>query len=210
MATASSPISPGAKVPAGNRAGRRTLVVATIGFVVLILAGLIVVGPLWLFFRAPLPECPGCPGPAPIGSAMDLGSPVSGLCPANYTFSANGCFGGTHFYYRLHVLSSTVELGNFSLAVVARTGAPLQAVGALGFTVLNGTMGPEAQFATTSGELTMNTSWSYAPGFSASSHLTTALTVIIDMGTSSPVGVGLRLVITGEGIYSGTSAVGLP
>jgi hypothetical protein len=148
----------------------------------------------------------------PIASAFAAANPVFSVCSAGSTFMANGCNAGD-YTYTLAVEASTVTFGSVLFEVKTDTGSFFTLNGPGGFSVLNITGGLEAAFSVgSSGPLAMTSGFTdFGSGLSTSTALTSLDTILIDMGTTSPVGMGLSFVVAGTGSYTGTTEpVALP
>jgi hypothetical protein len=85
--------------------------------------------------------------------------------------------------------------------------------GGLGFTILNQTGVIAAQYAVVSGVMAMSTGWTYTNGVGADTPLSNQDTVLIDMGSVNPAGMGLAFVVLAVGSYGytgTTSPLSLP
>ena len=150
-------------------------------------------------------SCSGGSHGNPIGSAFAVGNPTTSMCPSGDTWANNGCVAGDNVYI-LTIESSTITLADVLFEVKTATGAIADLPGAQGFSIWNITGGTVAESSTSSPILNM-TGWSFPSGshFNDSSPLTTLYTIWIDVGTTSPVGLGYAFVALGQGSYTGTT-----
>jgi hypothetical protein len=174
------------------------VLVVVVGLVLVIAFG------AWVDLRVS-EDWPGGPGMTPIGTAFDIGNATNGTCPAASTFLVDGCSGPTHFYFRLAIHASTVAFGDVWFIIHASSGAIENTPGALGFTILSANGTVAAQYAVSGGELAMSSGWTYTSATTASSPLTTAYSIVIDMGTTNPFAQELQFSALGTGGYSGTT-----
>lgn len=147
-----------------------------------------------------------CGGPPtiPISSALQLGYPtaVSGGGRGG-TLASQGCVSGD-YCYSLAVLVAlhNITPGDFQMYVAHSDGTPFSAVG---FAIVN-VSGAVVVYAV--GPL--ETHWSAGVG-SSTTRLTTAMTVVVDMGAVNPAGAGYMVWVTGTGQFANSSAGwGLP
>jgi len=150
--------------------------------------------------------------PTPIGTAFVAGNPVSGTCRANATFAGSGCKGGDHIY-TLSVEASSVTFGSVLFEVLTATDAVYHHNGTGGFSVISieGTVAAQTSISSASPMQMTSTFGTYGSGISVSTPLTSTYTIVLDMGTTNPAGMGLTFEVTGTGSYSGTtSPVSLP
>jgi flagellin-like protein len=163
-------------------------------------------------------------GSKPIGSAFNAGNPVSskssatgGVGSLSGGWTGTGCVSGD-YCYTLTVESSTITFTSALFEVKTTAGTIYSAgAGTGGFSIVNIGGGVVAQSAhiTISGGLAMTSPIAIfnstagacnSASCVTSSPLTSIYTVVIDMGTSSPSGLGLTFVAVGTGSYSGTTA----
>ena len=157
------------------------------------------------------------PGSTPIGSAFTAGNPISSKCPTGDTYATNGCL-AADYIYTLTVESSTVTMASVLFEVKNSAGGIVSATTG-GFSVMT-IAGVVAAQSTNAAALAMTTTfqtYSATAGAcngatcSSSSPLTSIYTIVIDMGTASPSGLGYTFVAIGTGSYSGTTgALALP
>jgi len=145
----------------------------------------------------------------PLGTAFDAGGPVWSGCPIGDTYSVEGCQ-SQDTIYRISIYSSTVPFGNVLFAVETSTGANFTIPsGTGGISIINLTSGEVAvQMGSvpTGGSLAMNAPWSFYNGFvTATTPLTNAFSILLDMGTGDTLGEGLSLVGYGIAPYGGTT-----
>jgi FlaG/FlaF family flagellin (archaellin) len=152
----------------------------------------------------------------PIGSAFAVG-PVPTPPVSHCTTAGGGCLGANDYTYSLMVASSSVNFGNVLFEVKTNTGSPYSATTYGGFTILNATGGVAASYAVTAGSVPMAmpsggfSTWGSSgacgiPGAlcGVNSPLTNLYTLIIDMGTKNPSGLGLTFTVLGVAGYTGT------
>jgi flagellin-like protein len=159
------------------------------------------------------------PGNTPIGSAFAAGNPTpsqnggaaaSSTCAAGTT-TVTGAIKAADYIYTLTVESSTVTMSSVLLQVKTATGA--FAATATGFYVVNiaGNVAACVTGATGSMSSTLQFTYPTAAGATAATPLTTVYTIVIDMGTANPTGLGYTFDAAGQGSYSGTTgALNLP
>lgn len=161
-------------------------------------------------------SCTEHPITTPIGPVFGLFFPTEATCPAGDTYAGNGCRGGDAIYRAwVDYAQSPVDLGNLLLQVETSNGTVLTlSDGVGGFAVLNGSLDLVAESAA-SPTMSM-TGWTFPPGSPA-----TNATVLkngfgyasefeVDLGPSSPYGLGYVLVVSGTGPLSGTVSENLP
>ena len=154
------------------------------------------------------------PSEIPIGTAFSAGNPVLAQCPAGYSFADEGCNAGD-YTYSLAIEYSTVLFGSVLFTVKTAAGGNYSVLPSSGgFSVLSPSGHVTAQTNSTEmgNELWMNTNWqTYASGVSPSSPLNSLDSILIDVGTADPAGLGLAFVVYGDGGYAGsTSPISLP
>jgi flagellin-like protein len=162
------------------------------------------------------------PGSTPIGSAFEAAHAISSnslgtgggadSCAAATTTSVASAIVPGHWTYTMTVESSTVTFGSILLQVKTSAGMVADPAGAGGFFVVNSnsnvvacdlpvpvngglSMGGPAQFT-----------FIAASGISSVSPLTNLYTIVIDMGTTSPVGSGFTFDAIWQGSFSGTTS----
>jgi flagellin-like protein len=156
------------------------------------------------------------PGNTPIGSAFGMSAPVSVItCATGSTLALKGCTAGDYAYaVTITSASSGVTLSSINLAVMTSTGAVDQyATGATGggFAVTNIAGATLADTAVAQTTPMSSSSWTYVAPGTASTQLTTSMTIWVDLGlTPVPSGTELTLVVYGVGSYSGSVSVVLP
>ena len=161
------------------------------------------------------------PGSTPIGSAFTAGNPTTSntigsipvggadTCTAASTTLAAAIVSGD-WTYTLTVESSTVTFGSVLFQVKTSVGTVAPIVGT-GFYVVNVAGGIAAcSLTAASGGLSMGGSVQFvypaAQGLTSSSSLTNVYTIVIDMGTTQPTGLGYAFDAVGQGSFSGTTA----
>jgi hypothetical protein len=148
----------------------------------------------------------------PIGASFGVGSPILETCPTGSTFVAQGCTSGD-YAYTVVIEFSAVYFDNVRLAVVTSAGANYSVSPSGGFSVLavNASVAAQTSSAQMGGVLAMPTSWqSYAAGTHPSTPLVTTYSIVIDVGTADPTGMGLILQVYGNQGYSGLISLALP
>ena len=152
------------------------------------------------------------PGSTPIGSAFTAGNPISSKCAAGNTYATNGCL-AADYIYTLTVESSTVSMASVLFEVKNSAGGIVAATSG-GFSVMS-ISGVVVAQSTNSAALAMTTTFQTYSGVatacngaacSGSSPLTSIYTIVIDMGTASPSGLGYSFVAIGTGSYSATTS----
>ncbi len=170
------------------------------------------------------------PGSTPIGSAFTAGNPTASSCATGLTYAAasatgkGGCL-AADYIYTLTVETSTISMDSALFEVKTSSGSILSLpAGVGGFSVMNiqgevvaqgplGTAAAAMAMSTTLGFPTFTGSTTACNGAACSSSttLTSIYTIVIDMGTSNPTGLGYEFVAVGTGSFSGTtSPVSLP
>jgi flagellin-like protein len=161
------------------------------------------------------------PGSTPIGSAFEAAHPISSDSLGNGG-GADSCAAATptsiasaivpgHWTYTMTVESSTVTFGSVLFQVKTGGGTVADPAGAGGFFVvnLNGSVVACDLPVPANGGLSMgaNSQFTFiaASGLTPVSPLSNLYTIVIDMGTTSPVGVGYTFDAIGQGSYSGTT-----
>jgi len=134
----------------------------------------------------------------PLGTVLALGNPTL-LSTLNNTA---GCASGDYCYHVTVEAAGPLTPDDLSLSVNSSTGALVSGVRGFAFLTLSGQVlvssfgNPSLFWATGTGNGT--------------SQLLAGMTVVVDMGTSSPIGSGYVLEAEGLGSYSGTVLVSLP
>jgi len=190
----------------GNKSDTGLVVVVV---VVAVVALFIVASFVWVLSVETGRQTPFSPN-LPLGTAFAVGDAVEGTCPAGSTFDMNGC-GAGDFQYTATVEASIVTFGDVAFELLTLTGSVVTGTGGLGFTVFNGSGVLLAQHALSGGPMSMSSaSWTYASGTSSSTPLVLYDTVVIDVGTVYPVGLGYYFVASGVGPFTGTTGTPLP
>jgi flagellin-like protein len=163
------------------------------------------------------------PSSTGIGGAFNAGNPVGSKCTtAAQTYAANGCLTGD-YEYTLTVESSSITMSSIEFQVKAASGSILSVAGVGGFSLVNTAGTPVAQCTgngvTANAVMACNAplaNFAASPACnggacSTSTPITSIYTIVIDMGTANPAGLGYTFVGVGIGSYSGTTApVNLP
>jgi len=158
-------------------------------------------------------SCAGHATPTAIGSVFGLFFPKEATCPPGDSYAVNGCQGGDAIYLvGVAYAQSVAHLGNFFLQIETSDGKVLtlsQGVG--GFAILNGSTDAVAE--STAGPTLSMTGWTFPAGSPANN--STVLengksSIVVDLGTSIPYGLGNFLVVNGSGPLSGTFGENLP
>ncbi len=80
-----------------------------------------------------------------------------------------------------------------------------------GFSILNSNGTVVAQYAAVGGSMGMSSDWTLGSGVTDGTPLNTTDSIVIDMGTQNPTGLGLQFVAQGMQSYTGTTnALALP
>jgi hypothetical protein len=125
-----------------------------------------------------------------IGSCFAMGAPYHRTCPADASFATVGCSAGDSLY-TLTIEQSTLTFGQVALKVISPAGTVFSETGSSpGFSVLSLTGTVEAFWIATTGGVNMSSDWSYGPGGSDSSPLTTTMSIDVDVGTANLTGQG--------------------
>jgi flagellin-like protein len=196
-----------------GRARRRAVdpIIATI----LMVAVTVVLAALLYVLIVGLARGPGSPS---IGGAFSVGHPIAGTCAAgsSQTIGAAAISGGCtpgDYIYTLSVESSSLTFGSVLFEVRTQGGSVYAQAGPnASFAIL--TSGSQvASVSVTGAHMGMTASWarygltSTSPSFSGSSQLTSAFTLVIDMGSPTSVANdGLTFVALGYGNYQGSTA----
>jgi archaeal type IV pilus assembly protein PilA len=158
------------------------------------------------------------PGSTPIGSAFTAGNPVSSKCTAAQATAKGGIAGACvsgDWIYTLTVETSTISFASALFEVKTSAGAILSGSGGTyGFaiTVVNGT---SATVVNGLAAAAMTAVFSAYSGIAAlcngaacttSTSLTSIYSIVVDMGTANPAGLGYSFVAVGTGSYSGTTS----
>ena len=161
------------------------------------------------------------PSTTPIGSAFTAGNPTTSnaigtiavggadTCSSASTTLGSAIVSGD-WTYTLTVESSTVTFGSVLLQVKTSVGT-VAPIASTGFYVVNVAGGIAACSLTAANAgLSMGGSVQFtyptAQGLTLSSSLTNLYTIVIDMGTTQPTGLGYVFDVAGQGSYSGTTA----
>ncbi len=156
-------------------------------------------------------------GTTPIGSAFAGGPAFLSTCPTNDTYALDGCTAGD-YAYTVTVDSSSVNFTSLLFEVKTADGAIVQLAVDGGFSIVavNGLVAaqsdPSTDLAMSSVFATFGASGTCGASPCGPSTALTALdTIVIDMGTADPAGLGDQFVVLGTGLYSGTaSPIALP
>jgi zinc-ribbon domain len=151
--------------------------------------------------------------PLGIGDAFNAGNPVASVCGPGDTYASDGCVAG-HYIYSLTVEFSVINFTSAEFEVKTSSGAIATATGAGGFSLVTTSGAPGAESATESTTMAMtspftvfsaNATACHGRACTTSTPLTSYYTIVIDMGTSSPSGLGYTFVAVGIGSYDGTT-----
>jgi flagellin-like protein len=159
------------------------------------------------------------PSSTGIGGAFNAGNPIGSQCTtAAHTFAANGCL-TNDYEYTLTVESSSISMNSIEFQVKTSSGAILTlGAGVGGFSIVNTAGTPVAQC--TGNTVTANAvmacnaplgNFAASPACNGgacttSTPITSIYTIVIDMGTANPAGLGYTFVGVGIGSYSGTTS----
>ena len=150
-------------------------------------------------------------GSKPIGTAFNAGNPVSSVCPAGKAYATFGCLAGDYIY-TLTVESSTITLSNALFEVKTSSGGILAAASVGGFTIesISGAIAAQSTASTTMAMTAAFSTFGASPicnggACSTSTPLTTIYTIVIDMGTGNPSGLGYSFVAIGIAGFTGTT-----
>jgi archaeal type IV pilus assembly protein PilA len=154
------------------------------------------------------------PGSTPIGSAFAAGNPHTGTCSA----AGSGCTAVNDFIETLTIEQSTVTFGSVLFEVTTSaglawgcgsTGTGTGAGTACAFSVITstGTVVASSAFVAGAGMVMSGGFTTYGGGVTSGSALSTGIyQIVIDMSGKGSTGLGLSLVVIGQGSYSGTTA----
>lgn len=144
----------------------------------------------------------------PISEGFAIANPTLSTCPAGSTFATDGCTAGD-YTYSIKISLSYLWFSPTSFWVDTASGGLYTASGPGGFSVLtsSGSVAAQAPVASETG-MAMPHSWvTFGAGISPESTITTTDTILLDMGTTSPVGLGLTFEAMGPlGAFSGNTA----
>jgi hypothetical protein len=150
------------------------------------------------------------PGNTPIGSAFAVGSPTPGTCTAAGV-TAKTCAVAGDEIFTMTIEQSTINLGSvqFEVKTPGQTAFTNTLAGSFAIQTITGT--EVAYYAVAAGAgMAMTGAWSnYAGTNSASTPITTTMTLVIDTGivaTSWVSGQGNSVIGLGVGSYSGTTS----
>jgi len=143
----------------------------------------------------------------PIGTAFAAGDPIANTCAVSSTFSVNGCKAGDYIYEITIETSSQVAFDNVLLEVKTSTGAIESHVGAGGFSIMSIGGQVLAQTPIPGGEsmAMVSTFTTYGIGVWPETYLTSVYSILLDMGTANPAGLGYTFVVVGTNGYAGTT-----
>jgi flagellin-like protein len=152
------------------------------------------------------------PGSVGIGTAFNAGNPIASKCAAGGTVATTGCLAGD-FIYTLTVESSSVTFTSAEWQVKTSSGSIAAATGVGAFSIVN-VGGVAVAWESTGTAMAMTTVFAnFGAGAicngaacTSSSPLTSIYSIVLDMGTTSPSGLGYTFVAVGVGSYSGTSS----
>ena len=184
------------------RTRRRVLVAAAS-----VAAAVLVLYAVGAFLIVPLNQ-PGSPSSmVPIGTVLNFGSATLTVCPAGRTFASVGCVGGDYLY-AVNITGASIALGAFGLIVANGSGVVWTGDSNAGMTLIDAHDSILAQFATFGGPMRESSNWVYENSTSASTQLSTSDALLLDMGRSSPAGLGLTLSAfpLGDDGYTGTTS----
>ena len=143
----------------------------------------------------------------PIGTVVAFAGATSITCPGSSSFSNNGCVSG-HYAYVVSVSRSSVHLADFGLEVENTTGGHWAGASAEGFTILNSTGEVIAQYAAIGGSMAMSSAWTYQGLASGGTTLSTADSIVLDMGVTNTASLDLTLsalAVEGSGFSGNTN-----
>ena len=148
----------------------------------------------------------------PLGSALSMGSPT--LTTGTSSTNSIGCRTGDYCYDVLvEQASAGLTFSAVGLEVKTVTGVPYTGTVSLAFDSIDTDSAatvPAICAADVCNDGGSTTGWTFGTGYSGSTPITTVMHVVVDMGTSNPVGQGFELVAIGQAAFSGTVAVNLP
>jgi hypothetical protein len=166
---------------------------------------LVLTGALPFLPQSEFRVCAGCPP----GPTFVVGNPSSSSCPSGGTFVTTGCSPG-EFVYDLTIETSTVTFGDVLFHIETTNGTVYVATGGpAGFSMLDLRGVIVAQYSAPGGEMLMSSGWTYGAGDNATTPLTSLYTVLVDMGTTNPVGRGYSFVSEISGDIPGMSILPL-
>jgi flagellin-like protein len=145
-----------------------------------------------------------------IGTALAIDRPTAGQCWAAGV-TAHVCGTSGDRLWNMTVDQSQVELGDVLLQVHASNGAIYKNTLAAAFAVmLAGGAAPIAYYTIAAGAgLAMNSGFTYAAGYSASTPLTSVMFIVVGTGTLSSSwvpGAGNYVTVVGTNHYSGETS----
>jgi hypothetical protein len=151
-------------------------------------------------------------GTLPPSDVFALGNPVFGMCPRGFNFTTNGCLEGDYTYtVPINTSYQTFWGLNFQVSDPGTPGEFYNLSSPGGFSILapNGTVAARTNISAGS---VMRTSFGFSyfgPG-SELGVIPTTDTILLDMGTSDPAGLGLSLAATSSYFNGSTPPVTLP
>jgi len=148
-----------------------------------------------------------------IANAITLGTPGAAAKCTGAKAPVAACQAANDYYYIVPISASLVTFGSVLFEVLTSTravySATAEAAFALSLTTTPGTVA--ASWSAAGGAMSMPSSgFTYVSPLVPASPLTTTYEISIDVGTVSPTGTGLSLLVVGINSYSGYTAVGLP
>jgi hypothetical protein len=147
----------------------------------------------------------GPPPPAPIGTVFAVGFPQEFTCISAFVAN-NTCVTAGDALYQIHIEASSITFAEVLFQVRNSNGTIFGNTGIGSFALVTAA-GEAAAYSDlpAHGGLTMSTTWArYAPGYSGASLLTSTLTILVDLGETTP-GTGLSLVAVGVNGCTGTT-----
>lgn len=183
----------------------RTQAVAVI--VIAIAAALILL--LSITAQSPTQSCGSNCGPPPLPLFV-VGNPTAGICTSGSSFATRGCIAGD-FVYNLSIEASSITFGEVLFHIETPYGTLYVASGPYsGFAILNSNGSLVALYQTVGGVMNMTEGWNYVAGTTTSTPLSSAYTIVVDVGTANPRHQGYEFIARGSGSFSGTAVLALP
>ena len=148
-----------------------------------------------------------------ISSAITLGTPGAAAKCTGAKAPVAACQATNDYYYIVSIPTSLVTFGSVLFEVLTSTrtvySATTEAAFALSLTTTPATVA--ASWTAAGGAMSMPSSgFTYVSPLVPGSALTTSYEISIDVGTVSPTGTGLSLLVLGINSYSGYTSIALP
>lgn len=150
------------------------------------------------------------PGNTPIGSAFTAGNPTAATKCTAANVPVEGCVAAGDYVYQVTIESSTVTFASVVFEVKASTGSVFAATTDAGVSVITTSSTVAASWTVTAASTPLampSSGWTtFGAGISGTTPLTNFYTIVVDVGSVNPSGVGLTFNGIGAGSYSGTTS----